>query len=277
MKNYMKCLFSLVFCVFSPVSGMLVPIQKIERQFLSQDCLKQVQWKCDLQSLGRLAATCSYMNENWKVEDFSPENFYLVEKCLYFYAPKVSLPVLETDPSYNEIGDVKKRLFSVITKHNKSINTSIQLLYSHIKKSEFGPFFNDTLDITHDDKIAFYFGKLPVQKSRDELIGDPLSDDILEAAYEDAKFTIFNRNIDRARVVLNRYEQFANFENGLIQSLCALGNGQILVDYLSIPERGVEYASDPNGLTALEIARDTFEDEELVNFLQQAIDHIETA
>ena len=103
---------------------------------------------------------------------------------------------------------------------------------------------------------------------------DPMLCDNIDAAYEDAKYAILNCDIDRARVVLNRYEQFTNFENELMEMLCSLGNGPLLVDYLSISERSIEYAAAPNGYTAIAIARDVCEDDELVKFLQKAIDDL---
>lgn len=285
MRNF-KCLFSLVFWVFYPVSGMLVPIQKIEQQFLPKDCLKQVQWKCDLQSLGRLAATCSYMNNNWQVEDFSKKQFGLVEKCLYFYAPKASLRVCESTTQFAEIYQIKQRLCKIIEAHTQEVDANINKIHSHVTEGWLAPFFYNELKLTNDDRIAFYFGKLPGQKPKfssfleydsesedvQQEYADPLSEDIMDAAHEDAKLAIMNGDAERARVVLNRYKQFATHENDFLGLLCALGNGPLLLDYLSIPERSIEYTMAPSGYTAIEIARDECEDDELVAFLEQAIE-----
>jgi len=279
MRNKLLCFLTMVLSVFSQVSCMLAPVQQqaVLVQFWQKDESKGVKCRLDVQSFGRLAATCSYMNKNWQVEDFSKEQFGLVEKCLYFYAPKVSLPIIELN---------ERRLCSIIDAHVQKVDARIMDVYSHIKKTKWAHSFTDKLSLSNNNRIAFYFGKLPGQKPRFTSLSecdsesehffdghnDPLIDDILDAAYEDAKCAILNRDVDRARVVLNRYEQFVNYDNELIEPLCALGKGQLLVDYLSVLERSVEYAADSNGLTAIEIARDIYEDDELVEFLQRTID-----
>jgi hypothetical protein len=254
---------------------------KPQVQFLPQDELKVVQSKSDLQSLGRLATTCQYLSDNFQVKNFSKEQFGLVEKFLYHHAPKISLAAFENDAHDDETQQIKERLYSVINGHKQKIDSSIQYVYLPIKCSKFQEFFVDNLELTQDDRIAFYFGKLPGQinslgddSSNKESgdLHDPILSDIIDAAYQDAEGAILNYNIDRARVVLNRYEQFANFENELIEMLCFLGNGPLLVDYLSIPERGIENTAAANGLTAIEIARDECGNKALVAFLQSAID-----
>lgn len=281
MRNYIKCLFSLMLCVFYPISGMLITNQpKPQEQFLPKDCLKEVQWNCDLQSLGRLASTCKYIRKNFQVKNFSKEQFGLVEKCLYYYAPKTLLPSL----SDTDMQQIQKILCGIINAHITSIDESIASVYKPIQEA-YKDHFLEKLTLLNEDRIGFYFGKLPEQKPRYinssecesnfenflQGYGNSLTDDNIDAAYMDASFAVYDWNIERVKAVLNRYNQFPNHGNGLLESLCFLANGPILLDFLSIPERGIEYAQDSSGYTAIELARDACGDDALAAFLQQAI------
>lgn len=286
MRNYLGCLVIGLFCSFYPLTGMLVT----QQQFLQKDLLQKFQWKCDIQSMGRLASTCKYIRDNYKVENFPLKRFDLIEKYLYHDACKLlSLKANLADLHIEQALATFLRLCIVIDTQEKQIDTRILSIHSYLQAKGFESYFYETLELTNDDRIAFYYGKLPGQKplytklseyssdSQDEdstqECGDPSIDDVLEAAYEDTRLAIFSGDIERVKVLLKRYEQFPNHGNELMSSLCGLSNGPLLVNYLSIPERGIENAKDSAGCTAIEIAEGIYEDQELLAFLQHAIDN----
>jgi hypothetical protein len=266
---------------------MLVPIERQAalEQFLPKDELDQVQSRCSLQSWSRLARTCRYINDNsLKVENILSEQFFLVEKCLYFYAPEVSLS-LSYGLRDDKMVHIKNRLYNIIDAHREKIDASIREIHSHIKQTKWGSSFVDTLILTDVDRMVFYGGKLPGQKhccvrnlyeynsnSEDSLEDYEQSiDDHCKAAHEDARYAALKSNHDRTRAVLNLYGQFPECGNKLIAPLCALGNGPILVKYLSIAGRNIEKSEQKSGFTAIEIAT-MYENQELVEFLQKVID-----
>ena len=255
---------------------MLVPAAKPkpQMQFLPQDSLCAVQLHCDLQTLGRIKRVCQYLNKATNIETILAPilknpcygDFKVVEKFLYHHAPRI----LEM----NAAQELRNRCTAIINAHKEKIDLSIRQVYFPIQ-GNFVLYFTNTLELTEEDRIAFYFGKLPGQITSshdlfaDEYsdLNDPILNDILDAAHQDALYAAKNANVARLKVLLNRYEQFPNYY-ALLEPLCKIGNSTILWDYLSIPERGIHYTEDVLVLTALEFAA-FYQHEELTKFLLQ--------
>jgi len=242
---------------------MLVPVEKpkFQVQFLPHDSLRgvQLQLHSDIQTLGRIKSVCQYFNDVINIETIlepilinpSYDDFKLVEKFLYHQVPRIPVAGI------NDAQGLRKRCAAIINTHMQKIDSSIMQVYLPIKYGNFGKYFVDKLELTENDRIAFYFGKLPGQIKLDEELdfiqNDSIIDDILDAAHQDALYAAKAGNIARVRVVLNRYEQFAGFYE-LLEPLCKLGDSTILLDYLSIPKRGINYAEEVGFLTALDLA-----------------------
>lgn len=270
MSNKSICFLTITISLFFQASGMLVPAAKPkpQMQFLPQDSLCAVQLHCDLQILGRIKPVCQYLNKATNIEAILNNHLYhdfkSVEKFLYHHAPRI----LEM----NAAQELRNRCTAIINAHEEKIDLSICQVYFPIQ-GRFGEYFTDVLELTADDRIAFYFGKLPGQitsshdSSADEYsdLNDPILNDILDAAHQDALYAAKNANVARLKVLLNRYEQFPNYYD-LLELLCKLGNSTILLDYLSIPERGIDYTEEVNTLTALEFAA-FYQHEELTKLL----------
>lgn len=261
MSNKSLCFLTITISLFFQASGMLVPIAKPkpQMQFLPQDSLFCVQLHSDLQTLGRIKRVCQYLNDETNIETIlapilkNPcyDDFKVVEKFLYHHAPRIS--ILEK----NVAQELRNRCAAIINAHVEKVDSSIDQIYFAIKRGSFRTYFTDNLELTEDDKIAFYFGKLPGQN---KFLHDSLNeeyeernDPIINTAHQDACNAVKNKNIARLRMMLNCYNQFPNYYE-LLEPLCKLGNSTILLDYLSIPQRGIDYIEDAGSLTALELA-----------------------
>jgi hypothetical protein len=241
-------------------------------QFLPQDSLFCVQLHSDLQTLGRMKRVCQYLNDETNIETIlapilkNPcyDDFKVVEKFLYHHAPRI--PILE---KINASQELRNRCAAIINAHVEKVDSSIKQVYFPIKCGSFGKYFTNTLKLTEDDRIAFYFGKLPGQitsshdSSADEY-GD-FNDPIINAAHQDALYATEKVNVARLRMMLNCYKQFPNYYE-LLGPLCKLGNSTLLLDYLSIQGRGIDYTEEAGSLTALELAG-LYGQHELVQFL----------
>lgn len=240
---------------------MLVSVAKPKPQvqFLPHASLLGVQLHSDIQTLGRIKSVCQYLNDATNIETIlgpiltnpSYDDFKLVEKFLYHQVPRI--PAL----GMNDAQGLRKRCAAIINNHMEKIDSNIIQVYFSIKCGSFGAYFVDKLELTENDRIAFYFGKLPGQIKLDEELdfiqNDSIINGILDAAHQDALYAAKNGNIARLKVVLNHYKQFADF-HALLEPLCKLGNSTILLDYLSIPKRGIDYTEEVGSLTALELA-----------------------
>ncbi len=270
MRNYTKWLFCCVLSIFYSVSGMLQVQDQNHLALLPKDAKTEIDLRLNSVSLSRLKRTSHDFNKTTDIPLIMSNpcyaDFESVENFLYFHAPMVSPVEHIFSQKYNgEVEKLSKILLRVVNTHSKLIDARIKKNFNMIYGMDHKvPYDYDTLfegsilELNDERRIAFYYGELPVQIKQEH-------DN--QAAYQDAWVAILNGNNKRVRVVLNQYLQFTNYENDFLKSLCFLGNGPILLNYLSVPERGIDTKIGKKGLTALEIVRDKFENEELAKFL----------
>lgn len=184
------------------------------------------------------------------IKNLSHENFPIVEEYLYLQVPRLMQMEEGTDKQ-----EFQKLLSEIVMYQERPIDFVIfDTHYKVIKFNGFSNFFTHThqLILTDTERLMFYGGKLPGQKS----INTDLEERI---ANLDAIRAVNKLNIPRLRVLLDRYKQFPNDTKELFPLLCDLeGCSDLVINYMSLPGRGVDMA--------LEFAR-SYDNQSLVNDL----------